>query len=203
MEHDTATIYIVDDDEPVRQGIALLLSTYGYQTQQFADAGSFLKIAKEVCTGPGCILLDQRMPGMSGLELQRQLTDLDLRLPIIFLSGHATVPTAVKAIQEGAVDFMEKPFDSKALLQKVSESVERCRENWEAEIIMQQRMESLTNRERQVLNGIIAGKPNKVIAQELRISERTVEAHRARVMQKFEVHNVAQLLNALRAPENS
>lgn len=197
MAQNSTTIYVVDDDEPVRQGLGLLFKASGYQTKLFASAGAFLDIAQDICNTPGCILLDQRMPGMTGLELQNHLAELNVRLPIIFLSGHATVPTAVQAIQDGAIDFMEKPFDSDALLEKVAAAVQRFRESLETETATQARLDSLTKREREVLEHIIAGKPNKIIAQELGISERTVELHRAHVMHKFEARNVAQLMQML------
>lgn len=198
MPPESATIFIVDDDEAVRNGLALLLESSGYATRQFADANSFLSVAKECCNGPACILLDQRMPGMTGLELQNRLGGKNIQIPIIFLSGHATVPTAVQAIQDGAVDFLEKPIDSTELLSKIEATVQRHKEERDERAAVQACLDSLTRREREVLDHIAAGLANKVIAQELGISERTVELHRAHVMQKFRVRNIAQLLRLLR-----
>lgn len=198
MAPEPATIYIIDDDEAVRNGLALLLEASGYVTRQYRDARSFLDVARDHCKGVGCILLDQHMPGMTGLELQMWLGQNKFNLPIIFLSGHATVPTAVQAIRDGAVDFMEKPIDSSVLLEKIQEAITGYRETRKQQEKIQKYMSSLTRRECEVLDHLMMGQTSKIIAQQLCISERTVELHRAHVLHKFEVHNVAQLLQLLR-----
>lgn len=196
--NDAALVYVVDDDEGVRHGLRLLLASGGVQTACFADPLDFL----DSCQGntPGCVLLDVRMPGMSGLDLQQRLHDRGVRLPVIVLTGHADVPMAVRAMKVGAFDFIQKPFNEQQLLDRVFEAIaqdrqRRARDSERAAIA--ERLQRLTPREREVLDRIVAGQANKVIARELAISERTVELHRAHLLQKMGLRSVAQLVQAV------
>lgn len=196
--NDAALVYVVDDDEGVRHGLQLLLASGGVQTACFADPLDFL----DSCQGntPGCVLLDVRMPGMSGLDLQQRLHDRGVRLPVIVLTGHADVPMAVRAMKVGAFDFIQKPFNEQQLLDRVFEAIaqdrqRRARDSERAAIA--ERLQRLTPREREVLDRIVAGQANKVIARELAISERTVELHRAHLLQKMGLRSVAQLVQAV------
>lgn len=196
--NDAALVYVVDDDEGVRHGLQLLLASGGVQSACFADPLDFL----DSCQGntPGCVLLDVRMPGMSGLDLQQRLHDRGVRLPVIVLTGHADVPMAVRAMKVGAFDFIQKPFNEQQLLDRVFEAIaqdrqRRARDSERAAIA--ERLQRLTPREREVLDRIVAGQANKVIARELAISERTVELHRAHLLQKMGLRSVAQLVQAV------
>ena len=188
-------IHVVDDDEPFQEAITTLLRAAGYEVRTYATAGHFL-LATEV-DRPGCILLDIQMPGPSGLELQKSLVIQANQLPVIFLTGHGDIPSSVRAIKSGAVDFLTKPVQKEVLLAAVQNAlsldVERrvVREqlnHWRA------RYAELTVRERQVFDGVVAGKLNKQIADELGTAERTVKAHRAQVMDKMKVQSVADLV---------
>ena len=190
-----STIYIVDDDESVAEMLTALLLSVGYQVATFESANDFLSAYDP--DDDGCLLLDMRLPGMSGLRLQDELKALDAALPIIFLSGHADIGTAVRVMREGAFDFIQKPFHEQALLEAVQGAVHagqdagdrRRRRNSALE-----RLERLTPRERQVLERMLEGKPNKVMAMELDLSQRTIEIHRANVMRKMEADSIAALV---------
>lgn len=191
----TPTIYVVDDDQRVRDSLRWLLESVNLPVETFDSAEDFL----HACAPHrhGCLILDIRMPRISGLQLQDILIERGVRLPIIMITGHGDVPTAVRAVQKGAVDFLEKPFNDQVLLDRIHSvlELESKREDDEAqrEAILS-RIESLTPRERQVLDRIICGCPNKKIAAELGISVKTVEVHRARAMQKMAANSMAELI---------
>jgi two-component system, LuxR family, response regulator FixJ len=190
------TIFIVDDDEAVRDSLQLLLQAAGFQ--QIAIYESSRGFLKAAAPQPGdCLLLDVRMPDMDGLELQAELNRHALGLPVIIMTGHGDVPIAVRAMKAGATDFIEKPFDEKTLLDSVRRalalSVETSRRNEESGETAR-RLETLTAREREVLEGLVAGRPNKLIAYDLGISPRTVEIHRARVMGKMGARSLSSLV---------
>lgn len=189
-----ATVYLVDDDEIVREAVTLLLETAGYEVKCHACAEDFLADWRPGKTG--CLLLDMRMPGMNGMELQEELRRREAHLPIIFLSAFGDVPTTVRAIKGGAVDFLTKPVNGAVLLGRVKAAVAASLEaerEADARRQVQERLERLTRREREILVLAIAGKPNKEIAQELRISHRTIEAHRSRIFIKTGVHSLLEL----------
>ena len=188
-------VHVVDDEEPVRRSLDFLLRTSGFRVERWADGESFLKGAKR--DQPACVLLDIRMPGMDGLQVQEEMARRGLNLPVIVLTGHGDVATAVRAMQAGAVDFLEKPFERERLLQAIevarrragSQAAQRDHERW-----AQTQVAALTEREREVLDGLACGYPNKTVAYDLGISSRTVEVYRANVMSKLEVTNFADAL---------
>jgi len=191
-------IYIVDDDEALRDSLVWLLESSGYRAEAFASADAFLKMFSAELMG--CLLLDVRMPGMSGLELFEELQRRHCALPVIFITGHGDVPMAVSALKKGAVDFIEKPFGDRDMLALIEESLagERLgRERRLLEAMTSRRLAGLTQREREVLDLIISGKLNKQIADVLGISIKTVEVHRARVMEKMEVSSLAELVQSV------
>ncbi|KON80635.1 response regulator transcription factor [Azoarcus sp. PA01] len=188
-------IYIVDDDEALRDSLVWLLESSGYRAIAFESAEQFLASYQPAMTG--CVVLDVRMPGMSGFELFEELRRQRSTLPVIFITGHGDVPMAVSAVKKGAVDFIEKPFGDRDMLGLVerclaAEQESRSKRRLEADTT--RRLGSLTQREREVLDLIIAGKLNKQIADVLGISIKTVEVHRARVMEKMGAHSLAQLV---------
>jgi two-component system response regulator FixJ len=189
------TIYIVDDDDSMRQAIALLLRTVGYNPVAFARASDFL--AKYDPNQHACLVLDIRMPEMSGLEVQQQLNRSGAMLPVIFITGHGDIPMAVQAMKDGALDFVTKPFRDQDLLDRINNALKQDAENRatiEKHADLKRRAESLTAREREVLELVVDGKANKVIAIDLGLSERTVEIHRANVMEKMGARSVAHLV---------
>ena len=192
---DTApTVFLVDDDEAVRDAIRLLLIASGLDVRAFESAEAFL--AHYQVQMPGCLLLDIRMPGMSGLRLQEVLLARKVALPIIFITAHGNVPTAVHAIKKGALQFIEKPFDDARLLGVVNEALAldaQSRLDAAQNASIEARLESLTGRERQVLDKVLAGKTSREIATELFISVKTVDFHRGRVMQKLAVSSLREL----------
>lgn len=197
-------VYIVDDDEAIRDSLAWLLKTRGLATETFASAEDFL----EQCSPrhAGCLVLDIRMPGMSGLELQEKLADAGCALPVIFLTGHADVPMAVAALKNGAFDFVEKPFNDNALVDLVIKGLARnarVRAERAEKATVASRLSQLTAREREVMDLILAGKLNKVIADELAISMRTVEVHRARVLEKMGVRSAVELAQLIASQDPS
>jgi two-component system response regulator DctR len=205
--HSDARIYLVDDDAGVREAMAWLLRTRRLLSVGFDSAESFLAELQSWTREPDvpcCLLLDVRMPGMSGLALFEQLLALPWQaaMPVIFLSGHADVPTAVDAVKRGAFDFCEKPFSDNALVDRVEQALQRSAQELaqrSARRDMQQRMDSLTERERDVMRLVIEGLPNKLVADQLNISVRTVEVHRSRVFDKMGVKSAVELANALRS----
>ncbi len=195
-------IYLVDDDEALRDSLVWLLESQGFKVAAFASAEDFLKAWRPEFSG--CLLLDVRMPGISGLELHERLKAQYCTLPIIFITGHGDVPMAVAALKKGAVDFIEKPFNDTQLLRLVSQCLtkeleSRARRRQDAEV--SRRLDQLTQREREVLDLIIIGKLNKQIADVLGISIKTVEVHRARVMEKMGAQSLAELVQNVMAIE--
>jgi FixJ family two-component response regulator len=191
----TPTVYIVDDDPGVRDSVALLLRSVGLGTRSFPSATDFLQTFD--ARAPGCLVLDLRMPGMSGRELQKRLLEMGSRLPIIFITAHGDVPTAVDAVKDGAVDFIQKPFSHQKLLDMIHEALaldRRLREEELGRTEVQARAATLTPREGEVMVLVASGKLNKTVARELGISQRTVEIHRARVMEKMQARSVPDLV---------
>ena len=192
------TVYVIDDDESIRELLTWLMARNGIRCQSFPDARSFLKAYRT--DAPGCLILDLRMPGMSGLDLQAMLKAQGAMLPVIFLSGRADVSAAVQAVKGGAFDFIEKPFDYKRIVALVRECLARdadSRAQREVRKDVAARLAQLTPREREVMERVVAGKLNRVIAEELEISIKTVEAHRAHIMEKLGVDSVARLVQAV------
>jgi FixJ family two-component response regulator len=189
------TVFIVDDDAAIRFAMQALMDSVNLNHEIFASADEFLeKISGQ---RPGCLVLDIRMPGLGGLELQEELIKRGNTLPIIFITGHGDVPMAVEAMQKGAVDFIQKPFRDQELLDRIREALATDEERREAQqhhAEVAHRLERLTNREREVFDLVVTGKPNKVIAYELGVSQRTVEIHRARVMEKMQARSLADLV---------
>jgi len=195
MQQQAPTIFVVDDDEGVRNSLRFLLRSVGLETRALASASEFLESYKP--DQPGCLVLDVRMPGMSGLELQQQLNLRGAVIPVIFITGHGDIPMAVEAMQHGAFDFLQKPFRDQDLIDRIQRALERDAHNRAAlaqHARIRERFESLTPREREVLALMARGKPNKVMAAELGVSQRTVEIHRARVMEKSGAASLAQLV---------
>lgn len=200
---DTCKVYIIDDAEEVRDALTLLMESVGLEVVTFESADAFLKCDHEKFEG--CILLDVRMPGMSGLELQSRLNKIKCAPPVIIISGHGDIPMAVKAVQAGAVNFVEKPFNEQELLDSVHrafklDSIQRGK-SMKIEAI-KEKINSLTAREKEVLYAITAGKRNKVIAIEMNIAQSTVEAHRAQVMQKMTATSLSELMRMVIYAEN-
>lgn len=195
MKPTSPVVFVVDDDEAVRSGLGALLSADHLPFRGFSSAQEFLA----ACTPAdfGCLLLDVNMPGLGGLELQDQLHQHGIRLPVIILTGHGDVPTAVRALKAGAYDFIEKPFDGPKLIERVRQAMRHDQQLRAADCRreeLEQRLSSLTQREQEVMHGLIAGKANKRIAYDLGISERTIEQHRCNIMRKAGVHSIAELV---------
>ena len=188
---DNRIVHIVDDDEAVRQSLAFLLSSAGLAVRLYGSAAAFLAGLSSV--QGGCLITDVRMPGMTGIELLHQLRAKACGLPAIVITGHGDVALAVEAMKAGAVDFIEKPFDEEAILTAVKAALERGGEGGDTAAIAA-RLASLSERERQVLEGLIAGHPNKTIAYDLGISPRTVEVYRANLMTKMEARSLSELI---------
>ncbi|MBL8253680.1 MAG: response regulator transcription factor [Candidatus Competibacter sp.] len=195
---DKPTVFLIDDDQAVRDAVALLLQTGGLAVETFASATDFLEAG--VAQRPGCLVLDVRMPGLSGLDLQKQLRTGGYRIPIIFMTGHGDIPMAIRAMKAGAFDFIEKPFQGQALLARIQEALafdvrERRRQAYRTEAAA--RVALLSPREREVLDRVVEGQYNKVIAAELGISLSTVEIHRKRVMEKLQAESLSDLIRLL------
>src|SRR5208337_3282232 len=187
--------YIVDDDEAVRDSLSALLTSNTYTVKSFGSAPEFLAAAPSLPLG--CLIVDIRMPEMDGLELQQRLGERGLDFPLIVISGHGEVPLAVRAMKAGAVDFIEKPFSSEAILNSLDLALSRLAAPNEQDLVAASAAAKLTllsSRERQVLEGLLAGRPNKTIAYDLAISPRTVEIHRARVMDKMGARSLSELV---------
>lgn len=195
MSHAPETVHLVDDDAQVLRSLARLLGSAGMQTRTFTSARSFLD---EVGTdASGCVVLDLAMPGQDGLELQQVMAERGYCMAVVFLSGRGDVPHSVRALKRGAVDFLTKPVDGEALLAAVRDALARSRQARQARIErleFERRLATLTPRERDVLDLVVVGKANKVIAADLGLSQRTVEIHRARVMEKMDAASLAQLV---------
>jgi two-component system response regulator DctR len=194
------TTHIVDDDPAVRDALQWLLKSRGVNSRTWGSAEDFLSFAsRELC---GCLLLDVRMPGMSGIELFDRLRALNCRLPVIFLTGHGDVPMAVQALKDGAFDFIEKPYDDNALVDKVLAALEHDLKRCASEnsvLAVRQKLAQLTQREQEVMQLILAGKLNKVIADQLGIAMRTVEVHRSHIFEKMQVRSAVELSQILRS----
>ncbi|MDB5971347.1 MAG: DNA-binding response regulator [Hydrocarboniphaga sp.] len=191
-------VYVVDDDDAVRAGLRLLLGSCGLRSQGYTSAQAFLDAVPPGVDG--CLLLDVRMPGMSGLDLQERMQAAGIELPVILLTGHGDVPMAVRAMKRGAHDFIQKPFNDQYLLDRVQEALQLSRRQIERRQLLQglrERLGRLTAREQAVLDRLVLGQANKLIAAELGISERTVEVHRAHVMEKMEARTLAQLIQLM------
>jgi two-component system response regulator FixJ len=190
-----AVVHVIDDDEAVRDSIAFLLASAGHATKIYDSADAFIEHVDQL--EPGCIITDVRMPGLSGLDLVRRLTALNIDLPVIVITGHGDVALAVEAMKGGVVDFIEKPFDDEALLAALATALDqgasheaRAREK----ATIARRIALLSARERQVLNGVVKGMANRVVAHELGISPRTVEVYRANLMTKMQAQSLSELV---------
>lgn len=190
-----STVFIVDDDQAIRHAMELLMRSVGLGYEIYHSADDFLAAFSH--EKGGCLVLDIRMPGLGGLELQDKLIEMRSSLPIIFITGHGDVPMAVEAMQKGAVDFIQKPFRDQELLDRIGEALKTDQERRterEEHAEVQSRVNKLTKREHEVFDLVVTGKPNKVIAYELGVSQRTVEIHRARVMEKMQARSLADLV---------
>jgi two-component system, LuxR family, response regulator FixJ len=198
-------VHVVDDDAAVRDSLRLLLESADLSVRTYESAAAFLRAVPDL--GAGCVLTDVRMPELDGLELQRRLTQLGVRMPVIIMTGHGDVPIAVEAMKAGAADFLEKPFDDAHLMDAVASALAASRRAGDEATATAQiaaRLASLTPREREVLDRLVAGQPNKTIAYDLGSSPRTVEVHRARVMEKMGARSLPELVRmAITAEEAS
>jgi two-component system, LuxR family, response regulator FixJ len=195
MPSEKAVVHVIDDDEASRQSLAFLLQAAAIDAQTYASASSFLELLPEV--EAGCIVTDVRMPGMSGIELLRKLRELNVGVPVIVITGHGDVPLAVEAMKIGAADFLEKPFDDEVLLASVRSALERQRgetKRHAERADIESKLAALSNRERDVLGGLVAGRANKQIAYDLGISPRTVEIYRANLMDKMQAASLSDLV---------
>ncbi|MBI3452400.1 MAG: response regulator transcription factor [Rhodospirillales bacterium] len=189
------TLFIVDDDEAIRDSLAFFFRTKGIEARSFATAEEFL--AALPVDVPGCVIADVRMPGMSGLDLHKKLAGDGYRLPVIVITGHGDVPMAVSALKAGVFDFFEKPFDNEALLESATAALARDdvrRQQDAAAAEIRERAKTLSPREHEVMDLIVAGHPNKIVAAQLGISPRTVEVYRAHVMQKMQARRLSDLV---------
>lgn len=189
-------VFIVDDEPGIRAALRLLIKSVGYAVECFASADQFFSQFDP--NQKGCLILDIRMPGMSGMDLQEKLAKINALLPIIMISGHGEIPMAVKAVQNGAIDFLQKPFSDQQLLDRISQAMEidqKRHSEHDVQHKAQIKYNSLTPREREIFTEVVAGKLNKVIAYELNISTRTVEIHRAKAMEKMGAKNLSELIN--------
>ena len=195
MRESDAVIAVVDDDPSVREGLQSLIRSAGWRAETFASAQEFL--ARPGTDVPGCLILDLQLPGLSGLDLQKRMSEVDLEIPIVFLTGHGDIPASVQAMKAGAVEFLTKPFDEQDLLRAVQEAVERDRRARQRHAEMRElraRYASLTPREQEVMLHVISGLLNKQIAAGLKTSEFTVKIHRGRVMRKMRADSLAALV---------
>jgi two-component system response regulator FixJ len=200
------TVFVVDDDPGVLDAVQLLLRSVGLHARAFSSPIEFLENFNP--DTPGCLILDLRMPGLGGRELQKKLLEMGSELPIIFVTAHGDVPTAVEAVKDGAVDFIQKPFPDQKLLDKVNQALDlnaRLRRERKERRVVEARLETLTPREKEVMGLVAQGKLNKTIARQMGISQRTVEIHRSRVMEKMQASSVPDLVHMilkLEAPDS-
>jgi FixJ family two-component response regulator len=200
MSGDDSIVYIVDDDPSMCEALTRLLGTVGLRAEAFKTPQEFLKTKRP--DAPSCLVLDVRLPGLSGLDLQRELATTDPPIPIVFITAHGDIPMTVQALKAGAVDFLTKPFRDQQLLNAVWQAIDRdraARRRWADLAELRRRCESLTQREREVMTLVVTGLLNKQIAARLRTSEATVKAHRAQLMRKMEADSVAQLVRITEA----
>ena len=193
--NDMPTVFVIDDDQAIRESLEWLMTSVDLHVESYSNAQAF--VSNHDPNRPGCIVLDIRMPGVSGLDLQAQLLAQGVQLPIIIITGHGAVPLAVRAMKAGAVDFLEKPFDDQVLLDRVQQAIQRDAENRRKRArrdSVQSLAATLTAREQEVMGLVVNGFMNKQIAHELSISEKTVESHRAGVMKKMRAESLAQLV---------
>jgi len=196
MNPHAPTVFVVDDDASVRRGLSRLLKSAGYQVEGFAIAADFLASDRHQ-QSPACLVLDVRMPGLTGMELQQRLLALRSTLAIIFITGHGDIPMSVQAMKQGAVDFLPKPFDDTQLLDAVARAIEKNVQDHRLQSgreSIQERLATLTPREREVCELIVTGRLNKQVAAELGTVEKTIKVHRARVLEKMQVHSLAELV---------
>ena len=190
-----ATVFVVDDDQAMRNSLKWLIESVGVQVESFASADDFL--VQYQPGRHGCLVLDVRMPGMSGLDLQEQLAQQNINIPVVIITGHGDVPMAVRAMKSGAIDFIEKPFNDEVLLDAIRRALafgEEQRSHQIEHLQIQQRLQHLTPREREVMAMVTEGRSNKEIANNLGVSAKTIEAHRARVMEKMQAGSLAELV---------
>ena len=195
MTDPEATVYLVDDDPSVRRSTERLVRSMGFAVRTFASANEFLDNAP--VEGPACLVLDVRLPGLDGLDLQRELTQSGVRVPIVFITGYGTIPMTVRAMKAGAVEFLTKPVRPRDLLAAVRTAIERDRVSHRERLVagaLRERYERLTPREREVMAFVVGGAHNKQIAGELTTSERTIKFHRAHIMEKMEAASLAELV---------
>lgn len=198
----TERVFLVDDDEDVRDAVSMLIGTAGHAVEVFAGPDELLE--RITPDDHGCMVLDVRLPGMNGLELQRELYQRGIRMPVLFITGHGDIPMAVRAVNAGAMDFLEKPFDDEVLLARVESALEEDREQREISTrraSIEERLATLTPREREVMEEILRGKLNKVIAADLDLSTRTVEVHRARILEKLQARNGSEMVRLVLSTE--
>lgn len=194
------TAFVVDDDKSVRTGIGILLKSVSIKVEAYASGVEFLESYDPF--RPGCLIMDVRMPEISGLELQKKLNMLDYTIPIIIISGYGNIPLSVQAMELGAVTFLEKPLEEQALLESVQKAFSKdaqARKEWTEQVAIKERLGRLSQREREVLNLVVVGKSNKMIADELEISEKTIDFHRANMKKKLDVDSVAELVRIVAA----
>ncbi len=195
MSDEQAVVYVIDDDLSIREALQSLLRTVGLKVHTFESTQAFLHSARPDM--PGCLVLDVRLPGLSGLDFQRELTSSSIPLPIIFITGHGDIPMSVRAIKAGAIEFLTKPFRDQDLLDAVQLGIERDRARRQDAVAIADlngRFESLTPREREIMKLVVTGRPNKQLAAELDLSEITVKVHRGSVMRKMQARSLAQLV---------
>jgi RNA polymerase sigma factor (sigma-70 family) len=195
MTEEQPVAFVIDDDAMVRDAVADLLRSVGLRVQAFGSTQEFLQSKRP--NAPGCIVLDVRLPGASGLEFQRTLTESNIQLPVIFITGHGDISMSVRAMKSGAIEFLTKPLREQELLDAVQAGIERDRaRRQQAQLVaeLQERLNSLTSREREVLSLVIAGRPNKQIGYELGLSEMTVKVHRSQIMRKMRAKSLVELV---------